>query len=178
MEHKVLSREKTLEGHIFSCEKVRVQLPDGKERNYDLVNHGEAVVIVPVTEDGKILFVRQYRLGAGKIMLELPAGMMNPGEDPDTSAARELREETGNESADIQRLGGFYITPGYCTEYLHIYLAKNLKWNPLPQDDDEFLSTAAIPVEEAFSLAENGEMDDAKSIAGLLMAQKQIREQA
>ena len=131
-------------------------------------------MIVPVTDDGKILFVRQYRLGAGSEMLELPAGLINAGEDPDPAAERELQEETGYEGT-LTPLGGFYASAGYCDEYLHIYLARGLKWNPLPQDDDEFLSCISMSVEDAYHAVENGEMNDSKTIAALMMAQKYIR---
>ena len=173
--HRVLDSEKVCEGHIFDVEKLHVELPDGKRRFYDLVRHGEAVVLVPVTADGNILFVRQYRIGAGKEILEVPAGCMNPGEEPLTSAVRELREETGFEAGEIRRVGGFYMTPGYCTEYLHIYLARELKENPLPQDDDEFITPISIPVQEAYRMAENGEFEDSKTFAALMMVQQYIR---
>ena len=137
---KILNNEQVCQARIFSVEKVLCELPDGRKNFYDLVRHFPAVVILPVTEDGQILFVSQYRLGADKELLELPAGLINDKEDPDPAAERELREETGYESRNIIRLGGFYASAGYCSEYLNIYLARDLKWNPLPQDDDEFLS--------------------------------------
>ena len=171
---KILNTEQICKAHDFDIDKVLIELPDGRQRYYDLVRHSPAVVIVPLTEDGKILFVRQYRLGAGKELLELPAGLINDGEDPDPAAERELREETGYEGKLI-RLGGFYASAGYCSEYLNIYLARDLRWNPLPQDDDEFLANISMPVEEAFAMAENGELEDSKTIASLIMAQKYIR---
>lgn len=171
---KILNCEKKYTGHVFEIEKVFAELPDGRQRYYDLVRHAPAVVIVPVTDDGKILFVRQYRLGADQELLELPAGLINDQEDPDPAAERELQEETGYEGK-LTRLGGFYASAGYCTEYLHIYLARDLKWNPLPQDDDEFLSNLSMPVEDAYRAVENGEMNDSKTIAALMMAQKLIR---
>ena len=172
---KILNTETVCKAHVFEVEKVHIELPDGRDRYYDLVRHCPAVVIVPVTEDGKILFVRQYRLGAEKELLELPAGLINDGEDPDPAAARDLREETGFEAEDMIRLGGFYASAGYCSEYLNIYLARNMKWNPLPQDDDEFLSNISMTVEEAYEEAESGRMEDSKTIAALMMAQKYIR---
>ena len=172
---KILGTEKILKAHVFDIEKVSAELPDGRQRYYDLVHHGPGVVILPVTDEGKILFVRQYRIGAGSELLELPAGMVNEGEDPDPAAARELREETGYEAGEITRLGGFYASAGYCSEYLYAYLARDLKWNPLPQDDDEFISNISMSIQEAYAAAENGEMNDAKTIIALMMAQKYIR---
>ena len=172
---KILNAEKTYKAHVFDVAKVCCELPDGKQRYYDLVQHGPGVVIIPVTEDNKILFVKQYRLGAEKELLELPAGMVNDREDPDPAAERELQEETGFESFDMIRLGGFYASAGYCSEYLYIYLARNMKWNPLPQDDDEYLSNISMTVEEAYEAVENGTIEDAKTIAALMMAQKYIR---
>ncbi len=172
---KILNIEKIYKAHVFEVEKVKCELPDQRQRYYDLVNHGPAVVLVPVTGDGKILFVTQYRLGAGKELLELPAGMINEGEDPDPAAERELQEETGYESLNIIKLGGFYASAGYCSEYLNIYLARDLKWNPLPQDDDEFLNNISMDIEEAYEAVDSGKIEDSKTIAALLMAQKYIR---
>ncbi|MBQ6505072.1 MAG: NUDIX hydrolase [Flexilinea sp.] len=172
---KILDIEKTYKAHVFEVEKIKCELPDQRQRYYDLVKHGPAVVLVPVTEDGNILFVSQYRLGAEKELLELPAGMINEGEDPDPAAERELQEETGFESLNIVKLGGFYASAGYCSEYLNIYLARNLKWNPLPQDDDEFLNNISMSIEEAYDAVDSGKIEDAKTIAALLMAQKYIR---
>ncbi len=171
---KILNHEQVLKAHIFDIEEVRIELPDGRQRYYDLVRHCPAVVVLPVTDDGQILFVRQYRIGAEKELLELPAGLINDGEDPDPAAERELREETGYEGKLI-RLGGFYASAGYCSEYLNIYLAQDLRWNPLPQDDDEFLSCISMSIDEAYRSVEVGEMEDSKTIAALMMAQKYIR---
>ena len=172
---KILNVDTTYNAHVFDVAKVYCELPNGKQRYYDLVQHDPGVVIVPVTDEGEILFVKQYRLGSQKELLELPAGMTNEGEDPDPAAERELQEETGYESLNMIKLGGFYASAGYCSEYLNIYLARDMKWNPLPQDDDEFISNIKMSVEEAYEAVENGEIEDAKTIAALMMAQKYIR---
>ena len=172
---KILSHETVYKAHVFDVEKVRIEFPDGHQKDYDFVRHGEAVVVVPVTTEGRILFVRQERIGAEKELLELPAGLIDEGEDPQPAALRELREETGYEAGEITRIGGFYASPGYCSEYMHIYLARSLSWNPLPQDEDEFLSDTSMSVHEAYDYVENGQIEDAKTIAALMLAQKYIR---
>ncbi len=178
MKTEIISSEKQYQGHVFTVSKLNVRLPNGKIRHYDLVEHVPAVTIVPVTNDGKLIFVRQFRMGANQEILELPAGILNGengDEQPLLAAQRECQEETGYESRAIKRIGGFYMTPGYCTEFIHVYLAQDLVWNPLPQDEDEFLKTELIPIEDAYRMAENGELNDVKTIASLLMAQKDIR---
>ena len=172
---KILNTEQVCKAHVFAVEKLFAELPDGRRRYYDIVRHGPGVVILPVTDEGKILFVRQYRVGSAGELLELPAGMVDDGEDPDPAAARELREETGYEAGEIIRLGGYYASAGYCSEYMHAYLARDLKWNPLPQDEDEFISNISMSVEEAYAAAESGQLEDAKTICALMMAQKYIR---
>lgn len=172
---KILNRETVCKAHVFDIEKVKIELPDGRQRDYDLVRHAPAVVILPLTNEGRILFVRQDRLGAGKELLELPAGLVDPGEEPDAAAMRELREETGYESGELIRIGSFYASAGYCDEHLTAYLARSLSWNPLPQDDDEFLSCVSMSVSEAYEFVESGQMEDSKTIAALMLAQKYIR---
>ena len=172
---KILNTEKVCKAHVFEVEKIFVELPDGRQRYYDLVRHGPGVVILPVTDEGNILFVKQYRVGSASELLELPAGMVEEGEATGPAAARELREETGYEAGEIIRLGGYYASAGYCSEYMHAYLARDLKWNPLPQDEDEFISNISLSIEEAYKAAEDGRLEDAKTICALMMAQKYIR---
>ncbi len=175
METKIIGSEIKYQAHIFKVSQLTVQLPDGRVRNYDMIEHNPAVMIIPVTNDGKILFVEQFRMGANKQLLELPAGVLNKGEDPLAGAVRECREETGFESKDIRRVGGFFMTPGYCNEYIHVYLARDLVQNPLPQDADEFLNIVPLTIEEAYRRAENAVYEDVKTIAALLMVQREIR---
>ena len=130
--------------------------------------------MVPRDGEGNVWFVQQYRHAAGRVLLELPAGTLNAGEAPEVCAAREVREEIGMAAGTLQYLGGFFNAPGYSTEFLHIFLATDLKPDPSPHDDDEFLNTVKIPLGEAIAMAGDGRIIDAKSIAALLMARAKI----
>lgn len=168
---KLINSKTVYSGRIFRVEVVEMRLPDGKVRSFDLVQHSGAVALVPVDNEGRILFVRQYRLGAGRDLLELPAGTLEAGEDPDSCAAREIREETGLAAKKIQKLGAFFMAPGYSSEYLHIYLATGLYPDRLTGDEDEFLELEAIPVEKVYEMVRAGQLEDGKSLAALLLAQ-------
>lgn len=171
MNFKTLQRETTFSGRVFNLEHVRMQLPNGEIRSYDLVNHKSAVTIVPIDGAGNILFVRQYRVGPDRELLELPAGVLNEGEDPGETAAREVREEIGMAAGNMRALGSFFMSPGYSSEYMHIFLATDLYSAPLEQDDDEFLQLEIIPATKALQMARSGEIQDGKTLAALLMAE-------
>ena len=147
-----ISRKEMYHGRAFDIHLVKLRTPDGQVKNYDLVEHRGAVVIVPLDLSGCLLFVRQYRLGAEEKLLELPAGVLEEGELPETCARREIREETGMAAKAWLKLGEYYIAPGYCTEYQHIYLASDLSYDPLEADSDEFIEIVKIPVEEVFKM--------------------------
>ena len=166
-----LQTENIYAGHAFSVERILMQLPNGKTRFYDLVRHAGAITIVPLDADGNILFVRQYRLGAAAELLELPAGVLNEGEDPAEAAAREIREETGMAAAKLIHLGNFYLAPGYSSEFMHVYLATGLSSSPLEQNDDEFLQVVSLPAAEALQRAHNGQIPDGKTLAALFLAE-------
>jgi len=168
---KPLQRDTIYSGRVFQVDKIKMQLPDGSTRYYDLVNHPSAVVIVPLDDAGNILFVHQYRVGADMELMELPAGLLNEGEDPAEAALRETGEEIGMGIGKLLLLGNFYSSPGYSSERLHIYLATGLFPAPLVQDDDEFLQVEAIPALKAMQMARTGEIQDAKTLAALLMAE-------
>jgi ADP-ribose pyrophosphatase len=170
MSFEILKREETYHGHAFNVELVQVRLPDGRERSYDLVAHNGSVTIVPLDEEGNILFINQYRLGAGGMLLELPAGVMEDNEEPHACAARELREETGMASSELGLLGDFYLAPGYCNEHMTVFLATHLYRDPLQADEDEFLKVEKIPLARAIQMAQNGEIHDSKTLATLFLA--------
>jgi len=171
MTFTTLNHEIKYQGHAFDVANVHVRLPDGRERNYDLVEHGDSVTILPLDEEGKIYFVNQHRVGAGEELLELPAGVLNDKEDPLDCAKREIREEIGMAARRFQALGGFFLAPGYTDEYMTVFLATALYDSPLDPDDDEFLDVICLPVTEVYREAFAGRFHDGKTLAALLLAQ-------
>lgn len=169
MAFELLNSEIVYPGRAFTIRRDRLRLPDGRETKLDIVEHVGSVVIVPVDNEGNLLFVRQYRHAAGLDLLELPAGTLNEGEAPEACARREIREETGMAAGRLELLGGFYLAPGYSTEYMHVYLATDLYPAPLAADADEFLAVEKIPLTEAFAMPARGLLPDAKSLAAFLL---------
>ena len=167
---ETLSRETIYRGHAFSVRRDEVRTPDQHITHLDIIEHVGAVTLVPVDGEGRILFVRQYRHATGRELLELPAGTLNANEPPESCALREIREETGFAAGNIVKIGEFFLAPGYSTEYMVIYLATELTTDPLPRDQDEFITLQPIPVDEAYTMAVNGELMDGKSLAALLLA--------
>jgi len=174
MEPAILSRKTLMQLRPFDVERVHFRLPDGRERDYDLVQHVDAVTILPVDALGQVYLVRQYRIGAEQEMLELPAGVMDPGEAPEETARRELREEIGKDCGELIRLGGFFMAAGYSTEYMHVFLALNLKDSPLEQDEDEFLTTVVLPLSDVMQMVADGRLADGKSLSTLLLARQEL----
>lgn len=165
-----MNSEPIYTGQIFSVEKIKLTLPDGRARSYDMINIQDAVTILPMDREGNIYFVRQFRIGANKCLLELPAGKIENGEEALKTAEREIREETGMAAGKIQPLGKFYVSPGYSTEYMHTFLATELYAAPLDPDADEFLNLVKIPLEEVKRMITAGELEDSKSLATILLA--------
>lgn len=149
-------------------------MPNGGTSTFDIVVHPGSVIIIPINADKQLLFVRQYRHAVSMDLLELPAGSRHGNESYEECAAREIREETGMEAGSLQKVGEFYLAPGYSTEFMVIFVATDLKDNPLDADEDEFLQVEKIPVRKAFDMAEQGEVPDAKSLAALLLARSHL----
>ena len=170
MPFELLRSEVLLRGRAFNVKRDTLRTPDGRETKFDIVDHCGSVVLVPVDDAGNLLFVRQFRHAVGGDLLELPAGTRDEDEPYEQCAAREIREETGMEAGRLQKIGEFYLVPGYSTERMAAFLATELKENPLDPDDDEFLEVERIPLKRAVELAERGEIPDAKSLAALLLA--------
>jgi ADP-ribose pyrophosphatase len=164
-----VSEETVYDGKLIKVVKEIVRLPDGRERPREIVRHPGAVALVPVDENGQLVLVRQYRRAADRVLLEIPAGTREPGEDAERCAQRELREEVGYNAGKVERLGGFYSAPGFCTEFLDCYLLTDLIEGRDDADDDEDIEVVHLSAEEALEAIRSGEICDAKSIAGILM---------
>ena len=174
MPFELLKSDILMKGRAFAIRRDTLKTPDGHETKFEIIEHGGSVVIIPIDENGNVLLVRQYRHAAGGDLLELPAGTLDEDEKPEACAAREIREETNMAAGMLKKLGDFYLAPGYSTEFMHVFLATDLSYNPLEEDEDEFLSVEALPVAEAIQKAERGEIPDAKSLAALFLAKPSL----
>lgn len=174
MPFELIKSKMLLQGRAFKIRQDYLKTPDGHETKLEIVEHGGSVVLVPMDNVGNLLFVWQYRHAAGKDLLELPAGTRDEQESFEECAAREIREETGMQAGKLQKLGEFYLAPGYSTEFMAVFLATELDENPLQADDDEFLQVEKIPLKQAADMAERGEIQDAKSLAAFLLAKSHL----
>lgn len=166
----VLQRDAIYEGRIVKLYLEKVRLPNGEEALREIIRHPGAVAIVPLDADERVTLVRQYRLPAGRHLLEIPAGTLEPGEEPLACAERELQEEAGLFPGKLESLGGIFVAPGYSSEYIHLFLATDLRPSKLEGDDDEFLEVSSLPLDEALALIDSGEIVDGKTISALLLA--------
>lgn len=174
MPFETIARKTIYRGRAFNVRRDEVKLPEQRSTHLDIIEHVGAVTILPLDADGRILFIRQYRHAAGKELLELPAGTLDEGELPENCALREIREETGFAAGKMIKLGEFFLAPGYSTEYMVVFLATDLHPDPLPGDQDEFISLQPIPIDQAYEFALNGELQDGKSLAALLLARPHL----
>jgi len=166
---EVVERRVAYRGRLFELRIDRLRWPDGAEAVREIIVHPGAVCVVPVTAMGTLLLVEQYRHPAGCRLLELPAGTLEPGEEPAAAARRELEEEIGMAAAELQPLGGFYVAPGYTTEYIPLFAASGLEPRRREGDVDEDIEVVELTAEEALAAVRSGRIVDAKSIIGLLL---------
>jgi len=165
---KVISTSTAYHGRLFDVDLTELEMEGGVHTLREIIIHPGAVCMIPAADDGKLLFVTQYRHAARKRLLELPAGTLEPGEEPLAAAVRELQEEVGFLPGTTEPLGGFFVAPGYSTEYIHLFVCSNLRASVLPGDEDEDIEVVSLTLDEALAAVESGEICDAKSVIGVL----------
>jgi ADP-ribose pyrophosphatase len=169
MKPEVIATKDIYKGKIFDLYEAEIR--DGDVRyNREIVAHKGSAVIIPVFADKTVALVRQYRHAAGEYLLEIPAGTLNLSEDPQSGARRELEEEIGVTANKIEKLTEFYVSPGFLTEKMHLYLATELTETEQNLEEDEILSIEKMSFPKAFDKIRNGEIADAKTIIGLILA--------
>jgi ADP-ribose pyrophosphatase len=167
---KVLKSETLYRGRAFNLRVDEVEYGPGRSTKLEIVEHTGAVTMLPLDQANHVWFIRQYRHAVGDFLLELPAGTLDPGEDPAVGAARELQEEIGMQPGRLERLLGFWLAPGYSTEFMHVFLATDLTPSRLAQDEDEVIHVEKVPLARAVALAQSGELRDSKSLVSILAA--------
>ncbi len=172
---RVLESRRLYEGRIVNLRIDTVELPGGRQATREVVEHGDVVATVPLLEGDDVLLVRQYRLPTERVLLEVPAGGVDGGEVVKAAAQRELGEECGRRAGRLDRLGGFYVSPGFCNEFVHVFLATKLEPVESHPDPDEQLAVVRLPLAEALRLVGSGEIRDGKSIIGLTWAWAKVR---
>lgn len=165
---KTIERDYVFKGKVINVRRDTAQLPNGKLANREVVEHTGGVTIAALTDDDELLFVRQFRYPIGDVLMELPAGKLNVGEDPLAAAARELLEETGAVARNFYDLGWIYTSPGYTTERLYLYAADGLTFKGQHLDEDEFLDVLRVPLTEAVRHSATGGYGDAKTDIAIL----------
>jgi len=168
LRERLISSKLMFEGALLSLRVDEVELPDGRKATREWVPHRGAVAIVPLLEDGRVVMIRQYRHAAGRVLWELPAGLLEEGEDPAATARRELAEETGYSAAELSPLFSTYLSPGFSGELLHLFVARGLSQVGASPEPDEHLVTALLPLGEAVAMVGRGEVQNAAAICGLL----------
>lgn len=171
---RLVSSETVFAGRLISTRVDRVELPDGLPAVREIVSHPGSVAIVPLLPDGRVILIRQYRHAASQELWELPAGTLDAGETPEACARRELVEEIGRQAKEMRLLFSAYLSPGYCTELMHLFLATGLtSVAPLP-NEEEGIEAVEMELGEALRLVARGEVRNLAAICGLLAAARLV----
>ena len=168
-EEKTISSKPIYQGRIINVRDDEVMLTNGRVTRREIVEHKDVVAVVALDEKDNVLLVKQYRKPVEKALLEIPAGGVDDNETPDECALREMQEETGYRPERLEKIGGVYASPGYCNEYLYLYMATDLVPGKLTADDDEQIELVRVPLEQIPNLISSGQICDAKSVAALLI---------
>lgn len=176
-EEKTIMTEPIFEGRVIQVQVDTVRLPNGEQSTREIVKHPGAVGIIPMTADGKLIVVEQYRKALERTIVEIPAGKMEPGEERTVCALRELEEETGYGTQNLTYLQEVVTSPGFCDEVVHIFVARDIFKidHPAGLDDDEFVEVKAVTLEEAQQLMAQGVICDAKTIIAVMWLHNQLR---
>jgi ADP-ribose pyrophosphatase len=170
-----ISSQRVYDGRVISVDVDEVRFPDGSTGSLEMVRHPGASAVIPFLDDPgstdpRVVLIRQYRYAADGYVYEIPAGRLDPGEDPHSCALRELREETGYTSGRLIPLTVFYTTPGFTDERIHLFAAVELSPGESQRESDEILELATVPLSQALGMIETGDLVDGKSMIGLLFA--------
>ena len=168
-EEKLLSSNRIYSGKVLKLDLDTVALPNGRTTELEILRHPGASAVVPLKEDGSVVLIRQFRHAAGGFIYEIPAGKLDPQEDPKDCAARELEEEVGYRAGSLELLTSIWTAPGFTDEVIHIYLGTHLEVGKQNLDQDEILEIVEWPLEEAIAKILDGTIRDAKTIIGLQM---------
>jgi ADP-ribose pyrophosphatase len=167
---RLISSHTVFEGRLISVRVDEVELPDGARVEREIVDHPAAIAVVPMLPDGRVILIRQYRHAAGKVLWELPAGLVEEGEDPEQCARRELGEEIGYSPGQLVPLFSTYLSPGFSSEIIHLFLARDLRPVTVPSPPDERIEPVPVPLAEALDMVRRGEVQNAAAVCGLLAA--------
>ena len=170
MSFRRVSSERVYAGRLLKIDRDRVELPNGRTTDLEMVRHPGAAAVVPFVSDDDILMVRQFRYATSGFILEVPAGTLNKGETPDACAHREVEEEAGHRAGRLVKLGAIYTTPGFTDEVIHLYAARDLTPTGQHLDHDEVLTVERLPLARAIEMIRDGGIVDAKSICALMLA--------
>jgi ADP-ribose pyrophosphatase len=166
---QLISSSRVYTGRAVNLRVDEIEQPSGRTTTREIVEHSDAIAVIALDNQGNILLERQYRRAADKELLEIPAGGIEPRESPEEAVRREMQEETGLLPQKIERLGGFYLAPGYSTEYLHVFLATDMVPARLFADDTEEIKVIPVPMNDISQLIADGAIEDGKTMAGLML---------
>ena len=169
IEEKTISSDRVYTGKTISLRVDTVEIPNRGYKKREIVEHNGAVGIIAITRENKVVLVKQYRKAIEKELWEIPAGKIEPGENPKESAMRELKEETGYSAQSMKLLHKFYTSAGFSNQKIYIYLAENLTSGSQDFDDDEFIEAKEFSLNEVYDMIYNNDIEDAKTSIGMLL---------
>jgi ADP-ribose pyrophosphatase len=170
LREETIASIRTFKGHLVNLRVDRVRLADGSEARREVVEHPGAVAVLPMLDDGRVILERQFRQPAGKVLWEIPAGTLTPGEAPEDCARRELAEETGYRPDVLEPLASVYLAPGYSTEVIHLFVARGLQLVGQQTDADERVRAVVLDFDRVLGMIASGEIKDAKTVCAVLLA--------